>query len=148
MMKTKIYGTFAAGFLMAFMFATPVRAQMPGTAMRATIPFDFTVREKVLPAGTYQIQRLGEQADVLVIKNIKDNHEQEVLLTQSTTALDVYSRTELVFQRYGDRYFLSKILIEGRQIGREVIPSRAERQLRTEISSNAAERVSVKAAID
>jgi hypothetical protein len=138
-MKTKIIGNLTAGLLLAFMIVLPVRAQMPATAIRATIPFDFSVRDEILPAGTYEIKRLSEQANTLLIRNINDSHQQEVFLTQSTEAVDVSSDTELIFQRYGDRYFLSKLLRAGRQIDQEVVPSNAERQLRREMVRNVSE---------
>ena len=138
-MKTKIIGTLTAGLLLASMFVLPVRAQMPATAVRATIPFDFSVRDEILPAGTYEIKRVGEQPNTLLIRNINHSHQQQVFLTQSTEAADVYSDTELVFQRYGDRYFLSKLLRAGQQIDEEVVPSNAERQLRREMGRNVSE---------
>jgi len=138
-MKTKIIGTLTAGLLLASMIVLPVRAQMPATAVRATIPFDFSVRDEILPAGTYEIKRVGEQPNILLIRNINHSHQQQVFLTQSTEAADVYSDTELVFQRYGDRYFLSKLLRAGQQIDEEVVPSNAERQLRREMGRNVSE---------
>jgi hypothetical protein len=138
-MKTKIIGTLTAGLLLASMIVLPVRAQMPATAVRAAIPFDFSVREEILPAGTYEIKRVGEQPNTLLIRNINHSHQQEVFLTQSTEAADVYSDTELVFQRYGDRYFLSKLLRAGQQIDQAVLPSNAELQLRREMGRNVSE---------
>jgi len=147
-MKTKIIGTLTAGLLLASMIVLPVRAQMPATAVRATIPFDFSVRDEILPAGTYEIKRVGEQPNTLLIRNINHSHQQQVFLTQSTEAADVYSDTELVFQRYGDRYFLSKLLRAGQQIDEEVVPSNAERQLRREMGRNVSESSNVSVVVN
>jgi len=139
-MKTNLFGTLTAGLLLASVIVLPVRAQMPAIAIRATIPFDFSVREKVLPAGTYQVKRIGEQPNVLLISNINDGHAQEVFLTESNSAPDFYQDTELVFQRYGDRYFLSKLFRAGQQqTGEEVVTSNAERQVQRGMVKNVSE---------
>jgi hypothetical protein len=72
--------------------------------LEAKIPFDFTLNHKVLPAGTYTIY--SEAPNIVVVRNwqtgIGDMSAVHADNKGSTTP-------ELVFQRYGNQYFLRKI---------------------------------------
>ena len=73
--------------------------------VKANIPFDFTVNNNVLPAGTYTISSLSPSA--VQIRNV-NGHVAELSLVQND---DKRSATPvLVFQRYGNQYFLHEIL--------------------------------------
>jgi hypothetical protein len=73
--------------------------------VKANIPFDFTVNNNVLPAGTYTISSLSPYA--VQIRNV-NRHVAEMSLVQND---DKRSTTPvLVFQRYGNQYFLHEIL--------------------------------------
>ena len=73
--------------------------------VKANIPFDFTVNNKVLPAGTYTISSLSPNA--VEVRNM-NGHIAELSLVQND---DKRSKTPvLVFQRYGSQYFLHEIL--------------------------------------
>jgi hypothetical protein len=73
--------------------------------VKANIPFDFTVNNKVLPAGTYTISSLSPNA--VQVRNV-NGHIAELSLVQND---DKRSKTPvLVFQRYGSQYFLHEIL--------------------------------------
>jgi hypothetical protein len=109
---------------------------MPGTALRATIPFDFSVRGKILPAGDYEIRRITNEPDVLIVSNASDIHQRAIFQTEPVETSRISSSTEIVFHRYGDSYFLSEVLTEGEQTGRELPPSREERMLRREVARN------------
>lgn len=73
--------------------------------VKANIPFDFTVNNNVLPAGTYTISSVSPYA--VQVRNVKGRiaefsavHNDD---KRSTTPV-------LVFQRYGNQYFLHEIL--------------------------------------
>ena len=73
--------------------------------VKANIPFDFTVNDKVLPAGTYTISSLSPNA--VQVRNV-NGRIAELSLVQND---DKRSTTPvLVFQRYGNQYFLHEIL--------------------------------------
>ena len=73
--------------------------------VKANIPFDFTVNNNVLPAGTYTISSLSPNA--IQIRNV-NGHAAELSLVQND---EKRSKTPvLVFQRYGNQYFLHEIL--------------------------------------
>lgn len=83
---------------------TAATAQQPG--MRAKIPFDFTVGNTWLPAGEYTITS-PVQSEV----RLRNNSNASTATVVSTPS-NHYSVSvgELVFLRYGDRYFLHCVL--------------------------------------
>ena len=72
--------------------------------VRAAIPFDFVAGSAYLPAGIYTIT-----SEDLVIVEIQ-NGKHDAKLLRSAPADEVKSDSKLVFNRYGDQYFLSEIL--------------------------------------
>jgi hypothetical protein len=94
--------------------------------VRANIPFGFTVENKSLPAGTYEITRsLG---NVIRIQNTHDPH----IVTQVATIPDStesQNKSVLIFQRYGDRYFLHDVFAFG-EMNVRLFVSKEEKQIR------------------
>jgi len=135
----KIFGIIVTGCLLAFLVAVPAHAQLPGAPMRLSIPFDFTVRGKALPAGEYEVSRIGDEPISLLIRNVNDKHDHVVFETEPAYAGTYPKKGELVFHRYGDSYFLSEVVTAGEDTARELTPSRQERQLQHEMASNKTE---------
>ena len=138
-MTKKVLSAVLTCGLFAAVAAATAYAQMPGTTLRTKIPFDFTVRGKILPAGVYEIRRVNDQPDVLAISGIDDRHERAIFNTDPVEARKIPGRGEVEFHRYGDSYFLSEIFTGGEQTGREVRLTRQERDLRREMASNKTE---------
>ena len=107
--------------------------------MRATIPFDFIVNGKTLPAGKYEIRRIDDEPIGLLIRNIHDKKDHVMLSTEAVEEATVPRKSLLVFHNYGDSYFLSEVIADGEQTGRRIAPSRAERTLQREMASINAE---------
>jgi hypothetical protein len=135
MMKKKVFSFIATCCFLALGGASAAHAQMPGTALRATIPFDFSVRGRTLPAGEYEIKRVADTSDVLLISGVTNN-DHAVFETEPVDARRVSSRAEIVFHRYGDSYFLSEVFGGGEQTGRELPKSRQERNLKREMAAS------------
>jgi hypothetical protein len=90
--------------------------------VKANIPFDFTVNNKVLPAGTYTISSLSPY--VVEVRNVK-GHIAEFSAVHND---DKRSTTPvLVFQRYGNQYFLHEILATN-ALNVAVSPSKREQR--------------------
>jgi hypothetical protein len=90
--------------LLAITAATSVLAQQQ--AVRGEIPFDFTVGEKVLPAGEYIVIPQGGHS--LKIQSADGWHWTIVAGSQSYHNASDGSRFE--FDRLGDTYFLRRVL--------------------------------------
>jgi hypothetical protein len=94
--------------------------------VRANVPFDFTVGNDLLPAGTYTIK--PQSTSVIVIKN----HDKPIAVL-SLVHQDGNKSTnggKLTFHKYGDQYFLSEILSDGANMNVEIPTSKAEKRVR------------------
>lgn len=74
-------------------------------ALRATMPFNFTVGNKALPAGTYTIFKVRD--DLLEIRN--QDGKVAIISTAYPDGDQSISRAVLIFNRYGDQYFLHHV---------------------------------------
>jgi len=144
----KLFSVIAMGCLLSLLVVGNVHAQLPGTEIRASIPFDFTVRGKTLPAGEYAISRIGDEPVDLLIRNVNKRHEHVVFATEPEDARRIPRRNVLVFNRYGDTYFLEEVVTAGEETGREITPSHAERALRRDMAKNQVEPETVMVALN
>ncbi len=80
-------------------------AQEP--AVQANVPFEFTVGGKLLPADTYNIT--SESAGIIQIKSA-DGHVCVLTTASHDNNEPRNASAELVFAKYGDRYFLHEVL--------------------------------------
>jgi len=119
--------------LFAIEGAIRARAQVVDTIV-ADVPFGFTIRDHTLPAGSYTIRRVDSQPGTMEIRDA-DGERVLMFLTGSAQAAKEPRQTELVFDRFGDRYFLSEIFEEGNSAGAQVPKSRAERSIEKEIAT-------------
>src|SRR6266436_7387607 len=91
---------------------------LPGVGVRAhaqdtsgivvNVPFEFVAGGKTLPAGTYSVGRLSPGIHPSLIIDSKDNGAFALVLPIVPDG-DSAGRTELSFERVGDKYFLSKV---------------------------------------
>jgi hypothetical protein len=93
--------------------------------LRATIPFDFTVGEKTLPAGTYTVEELNSNG-VLLIRS-EDFTRGTFINSGATLHRNDPENAKLTFRKYGDLYFLAEVW--GYYAGQEFSRSRKERQV-------------------
>jgi hypothetical protein len=105
--------------MMAAVVALPVHA---ATNVKVDVPFAFVAGPNTLPAGQYRIA-IGEAQHVIRIEGAE---QSVVVLAQSADAGKVQPETKLVFERFGDQTFLSKVWVSGRQDGEEILKSRSE----------------------
>ena|SRR5215472_5385209 len=93
--------------------------------LAAEIPFDFQVGGKVLPAGDYRIQHV----DGMLKMRSQSGNEAAIVLTIAALAPKDAKDAVLLFNRYGDTYFLSKIWTPDSDIARQLPQSRTENEL-------------------
>jgi len=110
--------------LMALMGATSLFAQMGG--VRATIPFDFRVGERLMPAGSYT---LTQSSAALFVRKEGDSRNTVISMTNPTYHSGSLNNGGLEFNRYGDVYFLSKIWGSDSSYGRELVKTSHEREI-------------------
>ncbi len=124
---TKRACTILAVAVVAIAAALPVLAQT--ITLKANIPFEFMVGEKVMPAGQYQITGTGSP-DVLRLEDFEAHSvvlaatQREYIRTDQPAAA-----TKLVFNRYGNRYFLAEVVNGYAETGMRLPVTHAEREL-------------------
>jgi hypothetical protein len=91
--------------------------------VRATVPFDFTVGNKLLPAGTYIIK---EQSNHMIVIQ---NHDKPIAMLSLVNGDSNRSPNggKLKFHRYGSQYFLSEILCDQANMNLQVPTSKTEK---------------------
>jgi hypothetical protein len=91
-----------------------------------TTSFAFTVGNTTVPAGSYTINPDDDNPGML---RLTGAHTSVFVETQNAEARQIPSKTEVVFNRYGDGYVLKAIWIEGSNEGAETLPVEGERHL-------------------
>jgi len=119
---------------------TTVIAHAQGSTMSVTIPFDFAVAGKTLPAGEYYFQRNMDNSRV--VTQIRSRERTlSIYLPQTHPVQDLEvqldSKSKLVFNKYGDQFFLSQVWIFGRKTGEELPKTVNERRLQREMARRA-----------
>ena len=134
-MKKEIYAAATMLMLIGILAVTAEAQSVNGVSIRANIPFEFSVGDKLLPAGEYRIQQVNPSSDVVMLQIANANGEARVLVrVQSMRARDT-NRTALVFNRYGSNYFLSTLAIEGSVDAWQAPKSHAERGVGRELAA-------------
>ena len=136
-MKHNFWGILTT-MALALLISVPLSAQ---TIARVIVPFDFTVGQTQMSAGTYEINPLAH--DAIVIRDTKAA-KSALSVVRSEQSRDSDSTTKLVFNRYGDKYFLSQV---SRGIGEGVMQlptSKLEKEVRI-ANSNVTRKVVVAA---
>ena len=131
-MKRQILLMVVATFLVAVGVGS-VQAQNAG-AMAVSVPFEFAAGGKTLPAGEYLVRRNIAGAHVTVQLRSNDGRRSLDLAIHTVAGTDVQSESKLVFNKYGDQYFLSQVWLSGRSTGEELAKTTRERTLRGEMA--------------
>ena len=97
-----------------------------GHAVKATVPFDFAVGNSRLPAGTYTITTVDSPSSTgLAIRS--DSGKVTVLINAYADGKQS-KNSKLVFDKYGDQYFMREILCSNADMNVELPVSKAEKQ--------------------
>jgi len=114
--------------LVSFVTVGSISAQ--DRAVKANVPFEFTVGNTLLPAGNYEITVANQ--NVIEIKNT-DRHV--AILTTTTNDGNEATKSELVFNKYGDQYFLREVLCTQAAMNMAVPASKQEKTARAQEAS-------------
>jgi hypothetical protein len=129
-MKNVIVKMSLLAVMMIIAASVSANAQTLQYRLTVDIPFDFSAAGEKLPAGKYWIKRAQQSdGDMVVQISSTDGHSNITRLTIPLSANKPVKNGILVFNRYGNEYFLSEIWPAGGVTGRELHKSRAEREL-------------------
>jgi len=109
-------------------FAGKARAQIVGD-LDVDIPFQFHAGNTKLPAGKYRIHVL-ENSDLTVMEiTSADDSTSALFQVEESDTNSAPAKSELIFNKYGNRYFLAKLYDEGNASGSKLVESRYEKQI-------------------
>lgn len=123
---TSILGSslIACALTIGSLASTESASAQSGTALAdVNIPFAFQTPMQTLPAGTYRIDR---ESGVLIL--LKGSDKSGFVEMHGATKSRAADHGYLVFDRYGDKYFLRQIWTAGSSDGLECPKSRAEKE--------------------
>jgi len=127
-MTKKAFAIASVMVLSVAIVVVSARAQA-SSPLLANIPFEFVVGDKTLPAGEYRIERmLSGNPKVLLIRST-DGRAHRTVMTMEVLANDWQAESKLIFNRYGNHYFLTQIWTQGDNSGRELFKSQRETEL-------------------
>jgi hypothetical protein len=94
--------------------------------LRFNVPFDFIVENQVIPAGTYWVSRVAQNAIMI------DTPDGRFHAMTSTFADDKqsYGVAKLIFAKYGNQHFLREVLCSDVSMNLEIPKSTLEKQAR------------------
>ena len=120
------YQVLTALTLVAWLMVPATQAQ--SIMLKADIPFNFVVGDKQLPSGEYHVKQL--QPGVIQVQG----KSSAFVMTTGGDGGNTSGGSKLVFNRYGDQYFLSKIWAS--DSGRQLPKSRLEREVAQRLSES------------
>ena len=119
--------------LIAVFFALAIppskaQAQIVGE-LEVNIPFQFHAGNTKLPAGRYLIHVLDDADQTVMEISSADDSISALFEVQVVNADSAPIKSEVVFNKYGDRYFLAELIQEGNPVGSKVVESRYEKRI-------------------
>jgi hypothetical protein len=110
------------------MYPPKAQAQIVGS-LEADIPFQFHVGNAKLPPGKYTIH-VPDNSDLTVMEISSDDGSRSALFeVRDTEANSAPGKSELIFNKYGNRYFLEKLFEESNPSGSAVVKSGYEKRI-------------------
>jgi hypothetical protein len=131
LMKRQIFAVIFALFISVVTNASQTFAQSQG--FRVDVPFDFSVNDKTLPAGTYVLNSANDNRLMWKIESAHQGPSRFLIARNLSSATDV-AGIGLTFRRYGDRHFLIGFTTSAYQV--ELPTSGSEKDVkRTDINA-------------
>jgi hypothetical protein len=133
------------GFLtvstLAAVLAVPLAAQT--LRVTASVPFEFMVAGRSMPAGNYTVERAGSGSSAAIRVSSGNTGVLSMAMNSDASPNEQTGQALLIFHRHGDQYFLSRIVDGSRNTGVELPTSRAEKELSKTASIEKFETVAV-----
>ena len=143
-MKREILKSFTI-LMLTLVFAALTAQAQSTNQMKADIPFRFTIGNQTLPAGEYTVRYVNQDSGktALLFRSM-DGKTSRIVNMNTTQRGEGEAKASIVFNQYGDSYFLSEVWTGGDQYGLSLPKSRMERQLKDgDLSQVEAKRVTV-----
>ena len=108
------------------MYPTKAKAQITGD-LEVDVPFQFHAGNSKLPPGKYFIHVLDNSNLNIMEISSADGATSALFEVRGAEANSAPAKSELIFNKYGNRYFLAKLFDEGNPSGSVVLESRYEK---------------------
>ena len=119
---------FIALVLAVAIYPAKAHAQIVGD-LEVNIPFQFHAGNTKLPPGKYVIHVLDDSDLTVMEISSADRSTSALFEVQQAEANSTPAKSELIFNKYGKRYFLAKVFEEGSTTGSQVTESRYEKRV-------------------
>ena len=123
-MKIQVLRNIAILGLFFVLAIASVQAQTP-SRVEVNIPFDFSAGKSTLKAGAYSVKRTAGNA--LAIRSADGKTTALLNAPLTIGARNSKAGERLVFNKYGDQYFLSQVWMSV-DTGRQLFPSSGEQK--------------------
>jgi hypothetical protein len=124
-MTRKLTSITATVFLLTVMGAAQTRFTLSNTQL-VTVPFSFSARDRTMPSGTYTVQ-LDTENNVVVLRG--EQKEALMVLAISQELRQPAAHSELVFHRYGSRYILRDVHVQGSAQGETLVLGKLDKEI-------------------
>lgn len=102
--------------------AVSINAQSARLVMKINVPFDFSIGNKVLPAGEYSVT----QIDLEGTTEFRGEKRSLFLFTLPAESRSVKNRDTLIFHQINNEYFLTSIWGANDSVGHKLLISKRE----------------------
>ena len=128
-MKKQITNLIAAISFVFLCTVVSANAQSDGKLV-VHVPFDFYVLGQKLPSGDYTITSLNPRAgQTSLLISQTDGNARKIVIMMPTTSRVTDGAASIVFNRYGDNYFLSELINPAESFDAKLRISRQESSL-------------------
>jgi hypothetical protein len=109
----------------------PAQAQASRASFTTTVPFEFTVGIRTLPAGTYTFEMVlgspsqADQIGILVVRGLDRKH-YVAQVTDVAQTIEASEKATAIFHRHGGRVFLCEVREKGKIAGLQLRPTVSE----------------------
>jgi hypothetical protein len=126
--RHQLLALFIALIFALTLHTTNAQAQIIGDLV-VNIPFQFHAGSSRLPAGKYVIHMLDNTDLTIMEISSADGSVSALFNVQSAESNSTPAKSELIFNKYGNRYFLDKLFDEDNPDGSRVVESRYEKRM-------------------
>jgi hypothetical protein len=126
--RYRLLSLFIALVITLTMHPIKAQAQIIGS-LEADIPFQFHVGGAKLPAGKYIIHVLDNSDLTLMEISSADGSTSALFQVRDAQAKSTPGKNELIFDKYGNRYFLERLFDESNPLGSAVVKSGYEQRV-------------------
>jgi len=129
----QLLSLFVALVLALTIYPSKAQAQIVGD-LEVNIPFQFHAGNAKLSAGQYRIHMLDDSDLTVMEITSADGSTSALFQVRAAEANSAPAKSELIFNKYGNRYFLAKLFDEGNPSGSQVMESRYEKRISQEVA--------------